>query len=259
MISGGRRAFSTSTAACEGLRHAWACEKTADFRPFSTSGRETALYLGRSGSHIPAMAILKIARMGNPALRSPAQTVEDAAHPAIRALVSDMVETMLDAGGVGLAAPQVHVPLRIVIFHLPAKRVAEEEGRDAEAGDAEDEDAEALHIFINPVITPIGEEQTLGWEGCLSVPGMRGVVPRFNRVRYEAVGLDGNPIEGEAEGFHARVIQHECDHLDGMLYPMRVRDLTLFGFNAEWDRHPIGLPGAGDDEDTPPQEGAAAT
>ncbi len=201
------------------------------------------------------MAILKIARMGNPALRSPAQTVEDAAHPAIRALVSDMVETMLDAGGVGLAAPQVHVPLRIVIFHLPAQRMAAENGSEA---DGEDEDAGALHVFINPVITPIGEEQTLGWEGCLSVPGMRGVVPRFNRVRYEAVGLDGNAIEGEAEGFHARVIQHESDHLDGVLYPMRVRDLSLFGFNAEWDRHPIGLPGAGDDDDAPPPEGAAA-
>ena len=202
------------------------------------------------------MAILKIARMGNPALRSPAQTVEDAAHPAIRALVSDMVETMLDAGGVGLAAPQVHVPLRIVIFHLPAARTGAQNSAEAE-GDGEDEDAGALHIFINPVITPIGDEQILDWEGCLSVPGMRGVVPRFNRVRYEATGLDGNPIEGEAEGFHARVIQHECDHLDGMLYPMRVRDLSLFGFNAEWDRHPIGLPGAGDDDDTAPQGGAA--
>jgi peptide deformylase len=201
------------------------------------------------------MAILKIARMGNPALRSPAQTVEDAAHPAIRALVSDMVETMLDAGGVGLAAPQVHVPLRIVIFHLPAQRLAAEDGGEA---NGEDDDAGALHVFINPVITPIGDEQTLGWEGCLSVPGMRGVVPRFNRVRYEAVGLDGNAIESEAEGFHARVIQHECDHLDGMLYPMRVRDLSLFGFNAEWDRHPISLPGAGDDEDASPPEGAAA-
>jgi peptide deformylase len=201
------------------------------------------------------MAILKIARMGNPALRSPAQTVEDAAHPAIRALVSDMVETMLDAGGVGLAAPQVHVPLRIVIFHLPAARTGAQNGAEAE-GDGEDEDAGALHVFINPVITPIGDEQSLDWEGCLSVPGMRGVVPRFNRVRYEATGLDGNPIEGEAEGFHARVIQHECDHLDGMLYPMRVRDLSLFGFNAEWDRHPIGLPGAGDDDDAP-QGGAA--
>jgi len=202
------------------------------------------------------MAILKIARMGNPALRSPAQTVEDAAHPAIRALVSDMVETMLDAGGVGLAAPQVHVPLRIVIFHLPAARTGAQNGAEAE-GDGEDEDAGALHLFINPVITPVGDEQNLDWEGCLSVPGMRGVVPRFNRVRYEATGLDGNPIEGEAEGFHARVIQHECDHLDGMLYPMRVRDLSLFGFNAEWDRHPIGLPGAGDDDDTAPQGGAA--
>jgi peptide deformylase len=201
------------------------------------------------------MAILKIARMGNPALRSPAQTVEDAAHPAIRALVSDMVETMLDAGGVGLAAPQVHVPLRIVIFHLPAARTGAQNGAEAE-GDGEDEDAGALHVFINPVITPIGDEQSLDWEGCLSVPGMRGVVPRFNRVRYEATGLDGNPIEGEAEGFHARVIQHECDHLDGMLYPMRVRDLSLFGFNAEWDRHPIGLPGAGDDDDAP--QGRAA-
>lgn len=191
------------------------------------------------------MAILKIARMGNPVLRARAQPVEDPAHPAVRALVSDMVETMLDAGGVGLAAPQVHVPLRIVIFHLPPERLAAEDGTDAAA--AKEADDNPLHVFINPVITPIGTDETQGWEGCLSVPGMRGVVPRFDRVRYQATGLDGAPFEGEAEGFHARVIQHECDHLDGMLYPMRMRDLTLFGFNGEWDRHPIGLPGAGDE------------
>lgn len=200
------------------------------------------------------MAILKIARMGNPALRGRAQPVEDPAHPAVRALVSDMVETMLDAGGVGLAAPQVHVPLRLVIFHLPAARLAAEDGEEAAAGD----DDNPLHVFINPVVTPIGTEETQGWEGCLSVPGMRGVVPRFRRVHYRATGLDGRTFEGEAAGFHARVIQHECDHLDGILYPMRMRDLTLFGFNGEWDRHPVGLPGERETGDGALRTGDAA-
>ncbi|MFT5539812.1 MAG: peptide deformylase [Alphaproteobacteria bacterium] len=222
------------------------------------------------------MAILKIARWGNPALRAPAQPVSDATAPAVHALVHDMVETMADAGGVGLAAPQVHVPLRIVVFHLPPERLAAEDGPPAESAgeespienesddDADDDSDEppvgSLHVFINPVITPEGEEQALGWEGCLSVPGMRGVVSRFTRIRYTALGLDGKSIEGLAEGFHARVIQHECDHLDGILYPMRMTDLQLLGFNDEFDRHPIGLPGAerpeGVNTDDEPSEAA---
>jgi peptide deformylase len=211
------------------------------------------------------MAILKIARWGNPTLRTPAQPVADATATAIHALVHDMVETMADAGGVGLAAPQVHVPLRIVVFHLSPERLAAEDGPPAESpaedppvenendgdDDSDDPPVGSLHVFINPVITPEGEEEALGWEGCLSVPDMRGVVPRFTRVRYTALGLDGKPIEGVAEGFHARVIQHECDHLDGILYPMRMTDLQLLGFNDELGRHPIGLSDVENQDDEP--------
>ncbi|HSR55289.1 MAG TPA: peptide deformylase, partial [Alphaproteobacteria bacterium] len=192
------------------------------------------------------MALLKIAKMGNPVLRSPAQEVPDPNQPQIRALVSDMVETMVDAGGVGLAAPQVHVPLRIVIFHPPKEATS----GDGEASEAEEEeeavDPGELTILINPVIEPLTDEQALGWEGCLSVPGMRGLVPRFTRIRYTGLDINGHPINVEAEGFHARVVQHECDHLDGVLYPQRMTDMRLLGFNDEWERHPLNL--------TPPEE-----
>jgi peptide deformylase len=178
------------------------------------------------------MAILKIARMGHPVLRRPADPVKDPTAPEVRQLVHDMLETMEDADGAGLAAPQVHVPLRVVVFHVPEKRLAEGETPDPETG--------KVHVLINPVLEPIGDEKVLGWEGCLSVPGMRGVVPRWRKLRYRAVDLDGNPIEREVEGFHARVVQHECDHLDGVLYPMRMQDLTLLGFEEEMSRYPLG-------------------
>lgn len=224
------------------------------------------------------MALLKIARMGNPVLRARAEEVADPTAPAIRALVSDMVETMADAGGVGLAAPQVHVPLRLVIFHLPPARLTAEDGAEGEevaeaeqaeevadaateAAGAEDEAGAlgSLHVLINPVITPLSEETAPGWEGCLSVPRMRGVVPRFIHIRYAGLDLAGHAFEREARGFHARVVQHECDHLDGILYPLRMADLRLLGFNDEWDRHPIGLPGAAapDADDAPGAEQAA--
>ena len=200
------------------------------------------------------MAVLKIARMGNATLRHPCQPVKDPTAPAIRALVSDMVETMLDAGGVGLAAPQVRVPLRLVIFQLPPSRAdIEDAGADDVEGGHEDEDAASgatdpttlpLHVLINPVITPLGEETALGWEGCLSLPRMRGLVPRHTHIRYSGLGLDGKPFECEAKGFHARVVQHECDHLDGILYPMRMTDLSLLGYNDEWARHPLDAPAA---------------
>lgn len=200
------------------------------------------------------MAILKIARMGNPVLRAKAREVVDPKAPAVHALVRDMVETMVDAGGVGLAAPQVHVPLRLVIFRLPPARVAAEDGTPLPDGTEEEgqgpDGMGPLNLLINPVITPLSEETTIGWEGCLSVPGLRGVVPRYTHIRYEAVGLDGKPVEKEAHGFHARVIQHECDHLDGVLYPMRMEDLSLLGFNEEWDRHPVSLTG-GDPAEAP--------
>ncbi len=202
-----------------------------------------------------AMSILKIARMGNPALRARAREVADPAAPEIRALVRDMAETMADAGGVGLAAPQVHVPLRLVIFHLPPARLGLPEGPESEAEEAAEGQSGAdslgpLHVLVNPVLAPLSEDTALGWEGCLSVPGMRGLVPRYIRIRYAGLDLDGRPAGGEAQGFHARVLQHECDHLDGVLYPMRMTDLSLLGFNEEWDRHLPAL-SASDREDAP--------
>jgi len=167
------------------------------------------------------MAILKIARMGHPVLRRRAEPVQNPASPEIARLVADMTETMLDAPGIGLAAPQVHVPLRLVIFQVPGERAA--------PGEA----AVPLTVLMNPVIEPLGEETALGWEGCLSVPGLRGVVPRWTRIRYSGVGIDGRPIRREASGMHARVVQHECDHLDGVLYPQRMSDLSQLVFDSE--------------------------
>jgi peptide deformylase len=180
-----------------------------------------ALYAGGERAHIRDMALLKIARMGHPVLRTPAKPVEDPTAPWVRRLVDDMIETMEDAGGTGIAAPQVHMPSRVVVFRVGGERLTEL------PGDAEQD----LTVLINPVIEPVGDEVALGWEGCLSVPGLRGVVPRHLRIRYKATGLDGQTIEREGAGFHARVVQHECDHLDGILYPMRIADLRNFGFH----------------------------
>lgn len=137
-----------------------------------------------------------------------------------------MMETVGDADGAGLAAPQVHVPKRLVIFSVPEDRVSE----------AEDDRPATLQVLVNPEIEPLSEDMMLGWEGCLSVPGMIGAVPRYARIRYRGIDLYGDAIERTAEGFHARVVQHECDHLDGILYPMRITDLTLFGFVEEINR-----------------------
>lgn len=164
------------------------------------------------------MAILEILRMGDPRLLGLARPVSAFATRELDGLVRDMFDTMAAAGGVGLAAPQIGVPLQVVIFGF------ERSERYPEA------EPVPTTILINPVIEPIGDETAEGWEGCLSVPGMRGLVPRFQRIRYRGFDPAGNPIEREAEGFHARVVQHECDHLSGMLYPMRVRDFSRFGF-----------------------------
>ena len=169
------------------------------------------------------MAILKIARMGHPVLRLTAAAVEDPAAPQIHALIRNMVETMQDADGAGLAAPQVHVPLRIIIFHVPEDRAAE----------GEEAPPTPLTVLTNPEIEPLTDEVVVGWEGCLSVPGLTGAVPRFTRIRYSGVAPDGSRVECEAEGFHARVVQHECDHLDGILYPQRMTDLSLLVFQDE--------------------------
>ncbi len=180
------------------------------------------------------MAILKIARMGHPVLRQTATPVEDPAAPRIRALIRNMVETMHDANGAGLAAPQVHVPLRVVVFHVPEDRADEGDGGEGAA-------AQPLTVLINPEIEPLTADTELGWEGCLSVPGLVGAVPRFTKIRYGGFAPDGSRIEREAEGFHARVVQHECDHLDGILYPQRMTDLSLLLFQEEL-RH--GVPEA---------------
>ena len=194
------------------------------------------------------MAILKIARMGHPVLRMRAAEVEDPMAPEVRRLVQDMLETMEDADGAGLAAPQVHVPLRVVIFHVPPER----EDVDPDAGEAPP--PVPLTVLINPVIEPLSDEMELGWEGCLSVPGLMGAVPRYTRIRYHGLAPDGSLIDRVAEGFHARVAQHECDHLDGVLYPERMTDLSLLMFREEM-RH--GVPGgmeedAGDLEEEQP-------
>lgn len=171
------------------------------------------------------MSILKIARMGHPVLLTRAAEVEDAASPEIQALIGAMAETMADAGGVGLAAPQVHVPLRLFLFHIPASR----------AGEAA---ALPMRAVINPVIEPVEAAGTeLGWEGCLSIPGLRAAVPRWKEVRLSGLDEEGAAFEETLSGFAARVVQHEADHLDGVLYPMRMEDFRLFGYNEELDRY----------------------
>jgi peptide deformylase len=178
-----------------------------------------------------ARALLKIARMGHPVLRRPAKAVADPGSADVIRLLSDMAETLADAGGVGLAAPQVHVPLRIVLFMVPAARAL-----DPQAPEGSPAGPLPLTALINPEITPLGDETESAWEACLSVPGLTGLVPRFRRIRYTGVGVDGAPIARVAEGFHARVVQHECDHLDAMLYPERLSDVRQFGFVDEIQR-----------------------
>ncbi len=162
--------------------------------------------------------IRDVLRMGDPRLLQVARPVTDFSSPALHALLADMRETMDHLDGAGLAAPQIGVDLRVVIFGV------ESNPRYPDAGSV------PFTVLINPVITPLTEEEEAGWEGCLSVPGLRGEVPRIKRVRYAGCDERGCAIEREAAGFHARVVQHECDHLDGILYPMRVRDFRRFGF-----------------------------
>ncbi len=177
------------------------------------------------------MALLKIARMGNPVLRQPSAKVEDPTAPWVRRLVDDMIETMEDANGTGLAAPQIHQSSRIVVFFVSGERLT---GLPRDV-------AQDLTVLINPEVELLGDERAFGWEGCLSVPGWRGVVPRHLRIRYRATGIEGEPIDHEVEGFHARVVQHECDHLDGILYPQRLVDQRHLFFLEELQRHPIDL------------------
>ena len=164
------------------------------------------------------MAIRNIMRMGDPRLLEIARPVAEFDTPALHALIADLFDTMAAAGGVGLAAPQIGVGLQVVVFGFAAS--------------ARYPDAEAVPqtILLNPVIEPLGTEEELGWEGCLSVPGLRGEVPRFAAIRYQGFDPSGQVIDRSVSGFHARVVQHECDHLIGKLYPMRITDFSKFGF-----------------------------
>ncbi len=184
------------------------------------------------------MAILKIARMGHPVLASRSAPVSDPTAPEIRRLVNDMIETMMDANGAGLAAPQVHVPLRVVVFQAPRERSeplnqAERTADPGLSGEEAFDHTAPLTVLVNPEIAVLDPRPEGGWEGCLSVPGLRGWVERPAHIRYRGFGLDGKVIERTARGFHARVVQHECDHLDGKLYPARMGDLGKLVFESE--------------------------
>ena len=177
----------------------------------------------------------EILRMGDPRLLRVSAPVVDFEGAGLRTLLADMFETMRAANGAGLAAPQIGVPLRVVIFGSDDPAARNPRYPDA--------DPVPRTVLINPVITFLSHEMEEGWEGCLSVPGLRGVVPRFRRLRYIGVDAERNPIDRVVEGFHARVVQHECDHLDGVLYPMRMPDLARLGFTN------VLFPGLPEEED----------
>ncbi len=178
------------------------------------------------------MASLKIARMGHPVLRSPAQEIAPGAfkQPELRGLVEDMLDTMADYVGIGLAAPQVHCALRLFIIR------------------PDPQDEATLRVAINPVVTPLGEEPEEGWEGCLSIPDIHGMVPRRTRVRLEAFDADGKKYTEELEGLAARVAQHECDHLDGVLFLDRMTNLSTLSFSDEYRRYHAPRPEAEEKE-----------
>jgi peptide deformylase len=165
------------------------------------------------------MAIREVLKMGDPRLLAVSEPVRAFGSPELQSLLTDMRDTMLRLNGAGLAAPQIGVGLRVVIFGL------EHNPRYPEA------ELVPYTVLINPTLAPVGDAQEEGWEGCLSVPGMRGLVPRYRELRYTGVDETGQPIDRTVKDFHARVVQHEVDHLDGILYPQRIRDLTQFGFN----------------------------
>ena len=167
------------------------------------------------------MAVREVIKMGNPLLLQVAAEVRDFDTPQLDALVTDLFDTMNALDGAGLAAPQISVGLRVVIFGVEANpRYPEVE-------------AVPATVLINPQITLLDDEMDEDWEGCLSVPGLRGLVPRSKRIRYSGFDQRGASIVREVEGFHAREVQHECDHLDGILYPRRIRDMRMFGFEQE--------------------------
>ena len=178
------------------------------------------------------MTVQTLLKMGDPRLLRVAQPVQQFNTPQLQALLQDMRDTMLHANGAGLAAPQIGVDLQVVIF-----------GSDEPNPRYPDAPVVPRTVLINPTLTPLDEVQEEGWEGCLSVPGLRGVVPRFKRLRYQGFDEMGSAIDRTVEGFHARVVQHECDHLIGVLYPMRVKDFSQFGFTE------VLFPGLDDADD----------
>jgi len=191
------------------------------------------------------MAILKIARMGHPILAEIANIIADPTGLQVRNLVKDMHETLDDVRGAGLAAPQVHVSARLVIFSAPNESQGDEESPGT--------DFAPMTEIINPEWSPLSDEVVLGWEGCLSVPGLTGAVPRYNHISYRGYTPKGVLIEREATGFHARVFQHEFDHLEGILYPMRMNDLSLLVFAEEAKK--FGLPSFSEHEGDSGNEG----
>lgn len=186
---------------------------------------------GAAAFRAETMPVREILRMGDPRLATCAAPVSAFATPALRALVDDLFATMRAAGGVGLAAPQIGVGLRVVVFGCAHS------ARYPEAPPVPDT------VLINPTIDVLGDEESVAWEGCLSVPGLRGAVPRPARIRYQGFDADGEALTRTVEGFHARVVLHECDHLDGRLFPSRIRDFSRFGFTEVLFPH--GLPGQG--------------
>ncbi len=176
--------------------------------------------------YISRVAILKIAKLGHPVLIKKTNKINDLNNVDLKKIVFDMSETMLDANGIGLAAPQVHLSHRMFIYRNP---------------DIEEEDKINISVFINPSVEMISDETEDDWEGCLSIPGMSGLVRRHKRIKYTATDLNGKNIKGEAEGLHARVIQHEFDHLNGILYISRLAHKNAFGYTEEiekfWKKH----------------------
>ena len=168
------------------------------------------------------MSLLKIASMGHPILRRVARPIEDPTDPEVRRLALDMVETMIDAGGIGLAAPQVYTGARLIVFSTIEERP-----------DGDGPPPETITMLLNPTVVALDDSQDEAFEGCLSIPGIRGLVPRPGRIGYSGWDLDGRRIEREARGLHARVVQHEVDHLDGVLYLDRMRDFATLAFESE--------------------------
>ncbi len=169
-------------------------------------------------NYINIVSILKIAKLGNPVLLKKAKEIDEFSSDSLKKIVYDMSETMIDYNGIGLAAPQVHISKRIIIFRNP---------------DNEEKERIQITPLINPVFKPLSDEKEDDWEGCLSIPGMQGLVTRYRKINYHGYDLDGNKIESNADGLHARVVQHEIDHLDGILYTNRLSDKKAFGFEKE--------------------------